>query len=120
MVLFFSSVSRVASVFSGWRFGCVRPSSRSRSGWVAVLFFPSLRLASRAALLAGSALGRSCLVRCGAGWFRLSVPVAWTAPWVDGAWSPCGWFSPPSGGSGFVAPAPPSAPVSLGVTAHRR
>lgn len=69
-------VAAVASS-SGASFFCVRPSSRSVSRWVAVVYFSSPAAASAFARSAADEGGFPfCVVRSGGIWQLVSVPVA--------------------------------------------
>lgn len=65
------------AVDAGASFLCVRPSSRSFSGWVVVAFFNSeqiaLQFASNTSMLLGLPF---CAVRTNGYWFCVSVPVS--------------------------------------------
>lgn len=69
--------------FFGARWVSVRPSSRSFSGWVAVVCFPEWdeEAADFFSVEAAALLGDCCfcLRRASAGWVRVSVPVAVSA-----------------------------------------
>ncbi len=101
---------RAASFGAAWV--CVRPSSRSFSGWVAACLFSCPVAARRfAAYSAGRLSVPFCAVRLAGAWFAVSVPVFVSS--VPSAPAGClsfSWFA-----LGASAPAPTPAPSSLEV-----
>ncbi len=92
---------RRLALAAGASFLCCRPSSRSFSRWVCVVFFRSRSAASSfavpvAGLLSGSEFSCGsgfCLVRSSGGWFRVSVPVAVEAFSPVSGLCPCFWVA---------------------------
>lgn len=84
---------------SGASFACCRPSRRSYSGWVLVVFFAGAAEARAFAALAVRCLrseffsrGEACVVVRSVGrWFAVSVPVLPGGSWLASDWCPCVW-----------------------------
>jgi hypothetical protein len=75
---------------AGASFLCVRPSSRSFSGWVTVAFFTSERVALQFAATASMSFALPfCAVRATGNWFGASVPVSIRSFSVVGRSLPC-------------------------------
>lgn len=98
---------RAASFGAAWV--CVRPSSRSFSGWVAACLFSCPVAARRFAVYAAGRLSVPfCAVRLAGAWFSVSVPVfASSVPASPAGCLPVSWFS--------LSPAPVLAPSALEV-----